>query len=295
MLAFLLTPFAYLPLWLLHAIGTGLGWLIYWASPRYRQTLNENIRQSGLCQDNADYTRLIRASVIQHGRGGMELPYIWCRSFPHLISKVRHTSGTEYIRQAFEKNSPIIFVMPHLGSIDLCGVYLSTCLPLAFTVMYRPSKIKGLEKMIQRGRNRQTVMAAPANISGVRMLIKALKNKEAIIILPDQAPSAGEGVWAPFFGRPAYTMTLLARLAQNSAATILMCYAERLPHGRGFHVHILPMKHAFMDNKIDNAAQINRHIEKLIAQAPAQYLWSYNRYKRPHSAPPIPKKTPEKI
>jgi KDO2-lipid IV(A) lauroyltransferase len=117
--------------------------------------------------------------------------------------------------------------------------------------------------------------------------MKALKNKEAIIILPDQAPSGGEGVWAPFFGKPAYTMTLLPRLAQSSHATILMCFAERLPKGQGFHIHIKPMAHSFGEDKVANARLLNQEIEQMIRQAPAQYLWSYNRYKHPSGAPPI--------
>lgn len=288
MLAFFLRPFAYLPLWFLHAMGASIGWLIYWVSPRYRKTLAENIRQSGLCHDAADYTRLIRASIAQHGIGGLELPYAWCRSFPHLAKMVRKTHGAEYIAQALADKSPIIFVLPHLGSFDICGIYLSTCLPFPTTAMYRPPKISGLEPLMKAGRNRYTGNSAPANIAGIRILMKALKNKEAIIILPDQAPGEGEGVWAPFFGRPAYTMTLLPRLAQAAGATLFMCFAERLPYGQGFHVHIMPMDQAFVKDKTENATMLNRNIEKLIALAPGQYLWSYKRYKRPTGAPPIP-------
>jgi KDO2-lipid IV(A) lauroyltransferase len=290
MFSFLLRPFAYLPLWLLHAIGTGFGWLIYWGSPRYRKTLDENIRQSGLCQDKSDYTRLIRVSIAQHGKGGMELPYAWCRPFPHLAKLVRQASGTEYIVQAIADKSAVIFVLPHLGSFDICGIYLSTCLPFPTTAMYRPPKISGLEPLMKAGRNRYKGNSAPTNLAGIRILMKALKNKEAIIILPDQAPGEGEGVWAPFFGRPAYTMTLLPRLAKSADATVLMCFAERLGGGQGFHIHITPMDQAFGSDKIENATILNRNIEKLITLAPGQYLWSYNRYKRPRGAPPIPGK-----
>jgi KDO2-lipid IV(A) lauroyltransferase len=288
MFSFLLRPFAYLPLWLLHAIGTGLGWLIYWGSPRYRHTLNDNIRQSGLCQNEADYTRLIRISIAQHGKAGMELPYAWCRTFPHLAKLVRQTSGMLYVEQAIADKSPVIFVLPHLGSFDICGMYLSTCLPFPTTAMYRPPKISGLEPLMKAGRNRYQGNSAPTNVAGIRVLMKALKNNEAIIILPDQAPGEGDGVWAPFFGRPAYTMTLLPRLAKSANATILMCFAERLAGGQGFHIHIMPMDQAFASNKIENATILNRNIEKLINLAPEQYLWSYNRYKRPRGAPPIP-------
>lgn len=290
MSAIILKPIAYLPLCVLHALGALLGWLAYLTSARYRKTLRDNIHQSGLFQQKRDYTRLVRASIVQHGKGVMELPYAWCRSFAHLAKKVRQTSGMSYLEDAITEKKPIIFVLPHLGSFDICGIYLSTCLPFPTTAMYRPPKIRWLEPLMQHGRNRYQGNSATADIAGIRVLMKALKNSEAIIILPDQAPSKGDGIWAPFFGRPAYTMTLLPRLAQSSGAVLLMCFAERLPSGRGFHVHIKPMDATFGEDKTDNARILNRNVEHLISLAPAQYLWAYNRYKRPRGAPPAPEK-----
>jgi KDO2-lipid IV(A) lauroyltransferase len=248
--------------------------------------IDSNLRQSGLFTQ--DYNRSLRQCIAQLGKGGVEVIYAWCRSFPHLASCVRQTTGMEHLDAAVAAKRPIIFVLPHLGSFDICGIYLSTRLPVPTTAMYRPPKIKALEPLMQQGRNRYTGHSAPANLSGVRVLMKALKNKEAIIILPDQAPSGGDGIWAPFFGKPAYTMTLLQRLALSTDATVLMCVAERLPKGRGFHVHIQPMEKPFGEDKAQNAIQLNYEVEKLIKIAPTQYLWSYNRYKRPSGAPARP-------
>ena len=91
----------------------------------------------------------------------------------------------------------------------------------------------------------------------------------------------GEGVWAPFFRHPAYTMTLVSRLLQLPGVTPILMWAERLPHGRGFHMHFSPMSPAPEGDAALRAEHLNRQIEALILQNPVQYLWGYNRYKVP--------------
>jgi KDO2-lipid IV(A) lauroyltransferase len=61
-------------------------------------------------------------------------------------------------------------------------------------------------------------------------------------LLPDQVPPDGMGVWAPFYGRPAYTMTLAARLVQQTGAALLLIWAERLPAGRGWVLRVSPAR-----------------------------------------------------
>jgi KDO2-lipid IV(A) lauroyltransferase len=124
---------------------------------------------------------------------------------------------------------------------------------------------------------------APADLSGVRALIKALKKGQAVGMLPDQAPKVGEGLWLNFFGRPAYTMTLAARLTETGA-TPLMAWGERLPGGRGYRLHLRPPLKAFEGATVDRAQQINLEIEALVRECPTQYLWGYNRYKHPGGA-----------
>jgi KDO2-lipid IV(A) lauroyltransferase len=133
------------------------------------------------------------------------------------------------------------------------------------------------------GRSRSGAAVAPANLRGVRMLYRALARGEAIGLLPDQAPGVGEGAWAPFFGRPAYTMTLVGRLQQASGAAVIMAFGERLPDGRGYRLHF----EEIADDPIDEAA-LNRAVEAQVRRRPEQYLWSYNRYKVPAGAEPPP-------
>jgi KDO2-lipid IV(A) lauroyltransferase len=137
--------------------------------------------------------------------------------------------------------------------------------------------------MIEVGRVREQSHLAPADLSGVRILLKALRRGEAVGMLPDQAPKVGEGRWLDFFGRPAYTMTLAAKLTENGAAAI-MVWVERLPRGTGYHLHLQRPATPIRGTTDERALAINREMEGLIRQCPEQYLWGYNRYKRPRGA-----------
>ena len=121
----------------------------------------------------------------------------------------------------------------------------------------------------------------------------ALKAGQAVGLLPDQVPPDGQGVWAPFFGRDAYTMTLSARLAQAGRVQILLSWGERLGWGRGYRVHVRPFDTVnggpLSTDPLEAAAQINRAMESLVRECPAQYLWSYDRYKAPRGSAPRPR------
>jgi KDO2-lipid IV(A) lauroyltransferase len=96
------------------------------------------------------------------------------------------------------------------------------------------------------------------------------------------------GVWAPFFGRPAYTMTLAARLVQQTGATPLLIWGERLRRGAGYVVRFSPLHETIPADPAaqeEAAAIVNRAMEGLIRTCPQQYLWGYHRYKSPRAAP----------
>ena len=101
-------------------------------------------------------------------------------------------------------------------------------------------------------------------------------------------PGLGDGEWVDFFGRPAYTMTLVGRLQEASGAALVFCYAERLAGGQGFRLHMEPLAEPLPTDRRESARLVNAMVEKLVRECPEQYLWGYNRYKRPAGAPPPP-------
>jgi len=157
------------------------------------------------------------------------------------------------------------------------------------TVLYRPAHKVWLRELVDTARARPGLATAPATLAGVRQMFRALRRGEAVGLLPDQVPPAGLGVWAPFFGRKAYTMTLAARLVQQTGATPLLAWGERLAHGKGYVVRLSALGDPLPpDDPVAAATIVNRAMEGLIRRAPQQYLWGYNRYKGPRQEADAP-------
>lgn len=268
--------FARLPLAWLHGVGACVGWLIYRASPAYAHRLRENLRASGVWRDEADYQRLLRASIREAGKGLLEIVKIWFAPVGAVSALVTCKSWA-VVEQAQANGRGLIFLTPHLGCFEVSAFYGAQRLPL--TVLYRPPRLRWLEPLMLAGRVRGQAKLAPATVSGVRALYKALRAGQAVGLLPDQAPGAGEGAWASFFGRPAYTMTLVTRLQQATGAAIVLAFAERLPRGAGYQLHLERVDTQGFDERA-----LNRAIESIVRRRPEQYLWSYNRYKVPAGA-----------
>jgi len=271
MLVLLFRFLSMFPLPVLHALGAALGWLVYLASPAYRRRLRDNLARAG-------YANQLRAAIAESGKAIVELPFVWCAEQARVTRHVT-MDNWELVQRQLDSGKGIVFLTPHLGCFELTAQQVS--LRVELTVMYRPPRQSALKPLVEGARARQHMHLAPANLSGVRMLVKALRAGQPVGVLPDQVPQEGEGVWAPFFGRDAYTMTLPAKLAQLGKADILLVYAERLPRGRGYAIRFVPFDGELSGSAADQAANINRAMEQLIALCPSQYFWSYNRYKRP--------------
>ena len=270
---------ARLPLRVLHALGGVLGWAIYGMSPTYRRHLRENLALAGY--RNAS---LRRAAIAAAGKMLLEAPRVWLRPRADTLALLRGTDGLEHYDAARAAGKAIVLLTPHVGCFEICAQAFAERRPI--TVLYRPSKQDWLQPMIDRGRAQPGVSLASADLTGVRLLLGALKRRETLGILPDQVPGVGEGEWAEFFGRPAYTMTLAAKLARRPDVVCLLVAGERLPRGAGFVLRIRPLPPALTGES--GPRHMNRSIEYIVRMAPEQYLWGYNRYKTPAGANPPP-------
>jgi Kdo2-lipid IVA lauroyltransferase/acyltransferase len=274
------------PLWFLHGIGAALGWITYWASPTYRRRFQENVRQAGIDPAAA------KPAIASAGRMVAELPFLWLRASGERVIPKLEWQGLELIPAAYAAGRGIVFLTPHMGSFEVTAQAIAEEFwPVhgPITVLYRPARKEILREVMDESRARPGIVTAPATLGGVRLMIRALRRGEAVGLLPDQVPPDGMGVWVPFFGKPAYTMTLAARLVQQTGAVPLLIWGERLPHGKGYVIRIGPLGETLPENdaaQAESAAIINRAMERLIRQRPGQYLWGYNRYKSPRTADP---------
>ncbi len=286
MTQFLLRLFARLPLRWWHVVGALGGRLTYRYNARYAARLADNLRHSGIVAGASEYQALLRQCAAEIGKGGAEIIPIWLRPYQQTLKLVQDCQGWEHVEAAVKQGKGVLAMTPHLGCFEIVSLYYAARLPM--TVLYRPPRQQWLEGIMRAGRGRGKVNLAKTDVKGVRALLTALKKGEAVGILPDQVASKGEGAWASFFGRQAYTPTLVARLHQSTGAVPLLMFGERLPKGQGYRIHIEPLNADLTGSKEHTAAQLNAALEALIRKYPAQYLWSYNRYKRPGGVEPPP-------
>jgi KDO2-lipid IV(A) lauroyltransferase len=271
-------PFAFrfigrLPLRWLHGCGVIVGWLIYWFSPRYAKRMSSNLALSGICTDADSYRKLLRSAIVHNGKALMELPAVWFSDDDEVGRLVLDCRGWELVESLRREDRKIIFLSPHMGCFEIAARYVAAHLPL--TVMYRPQKAGWLDALMESGRSKKQLQLAPTSLKGVRMLYRALRRGDSIGLLPDHAPGLGEGIWAEFFGKPAFTMTLPRKLQHASGAALVMTFAERLPAGKGFRLHF---EHVPADGF--DEVRLNQAIENLVRRYPQQYYWNYNRYKK---------------
>lgn len=251
------------------------GWVTYMASPTYRRRLRANLAQALGAMPRG----VLRAAVAEAGRQALELPWVLIRPRREVLAQVMDVQGQEWVDRARAAGRGVLFLTPHLGCFEITAQYLAQQAPI--TVLYRPPRKEALRPVIEGGRTKGMMRIAPADLSGVRKLVQALRKGEAVGMLPDQVPSQGEGQWAPFFDRPAWTMTLAARLSEVKNTETLCIWAQRLPRGTGYCIRIAPPESPLVGSLEERVVRINQEMERMIRACPAQYLWGYNRYKRP--------------
>jgi KDO2-lipid IV(A) lauroyltransferase len=269
--------FSHVPLRALHAVGAVLGWCVFLLSPTYRRRFLAHTAQAGYRFGQ------VRPAVAHIGRMVAELPRLWLGAPPAVA-----WDDVACIDEAYAQGQGVVLLTPHLGCFEVVAQALALRYhaqhgPL--TVLFRPARKAWIAPLVAASRQRPGLAAVPTTLAGVRHMIRALRQGQAVGLLPDQVPQEGLGLWAPFFGQPAYTMTLAARLAQQTGAQVRLVWGERLPAGRGYLLHARALQSPLPAALPEAVAHLNGELEGLIRECPQQYLWSYGRYKPPRAQP----------
>jgi Kdo2-lipid IVA lauroyltransferase/acyltransferase len=268
---------SYLPLIVLHAVGAVLGVVVFVCSGVYRCRMKENIAQAGFGGGT------LAGAVLHAGQMVAELPRLWLGRTVRVAWSDRAALDSMFADAASNKKG-IIFLTPHLGSWEVAGqaiAFACNAHGKVMTVMYKPAKQTWLNEIVQASRKRPGMETVPADVSGVRQTLRALKDGGAIGLLPDQVPPDGMGVWSNVFGKPAYTMTLAAKLAQANQCPVVMVWCQRLHWGAGYLVFTRTLNLSLQADLQAVVQQINAAVEDAIKALPQEYLWSYARYKQP--------------
>jgi len=282
-----LTLCARLPLPVLHGLGVFLGWTLFLIQGHPRKIAETNITLCYPKLSAQQQRKLVRVCMAETGKTLFETGALWLRPGEHTLNLIKHVNGRELVEQAMANGKGVILATPHLGAWEAAGLYCASTFNI--TCLYRPPRRADLEQLVNTARSRLGGHYIAATSRGVRTLYKTLKHGNAVAMLPDQEPQTGAGIFAPFFGVPAYTMVLLARLAARSGAPIIFVWCERLSWGRGYQLHFRTMPNVSKPTDIHAAVNAtNKAIEDCIRECPAQYQWSYRRFRtRPAGEDPF--------
>jgi KDO2-lipid IV(A) lauroyltransferase len=282
-----LTFCAWLPLPVLHAIGVCLGWMLFLTPGRFREIAATNIALCWPELSTQQQRRLALACLVETGKTLFETGALWLRPGEHTLRLIKHVSGRELVEQALANGKGVILATPHLGAWEAAGLYCAARFNI--TCLYRPPRKPGLEELANTARSRLGGHYIAATTQGIRTLYKTLRQGNAVAMLPDQEPQAGAGIFAPFFGIPAYSMTLLARLAARSGTPVIFVWCERLSWGRGYRLHFRATPDITNPANIGAAVKAtNKAVEDCVRECPAQYQWSYRRFRtRPTGEEPF--------
>ncbi len=222
------------------------------------------------------YNKIIRQSLQHTGKALFEIGAMWRWQESNLCNLVISTVNEEVLIKALNQDRGVILASPHIGAWELISIYVGSQHPMIN--MFRPSRMKVFDPIIRTARERFGQKMAPTNAAGVRMILKALSQKQIVGILPDQEPDRENGIFTPLYNTPACTMTLLSKLANKNQVPIVFCVMKRLK--KGYELHYLDPVEDFHNRDIVIAATaVNQAVERCIAIAPEQYLWSYKRFR----------------
>lgn len=278
---------AWLPLPLARGIGDLAGRALY----RLPNNRSSRIARVNLTRCFPEWSeqqcdQLLRQRLRSLCSTGMEMANVWGGNGDKVLSKVLTVEGLELVEQAQAAGKGTIILAPHLGNWEVVGLYLTRCSDEVKS-MYAPPKSETMGRFILEARQRTGAALVPASRSGVIQLLKTLRAGKMVGILPDQVPADESGIFAPFFGHPALSMTLMTNLARKTGASIINAYA--LPEKEGFKlVFSAPDPEIYSADVEASVAAMNRTVEACASAHLRYYQWEYKRFKRqPADAPPF--------
>lgn len=270
---------ALLPLTAARALGRLLGALGYLLAGRMRQTTETNISLCFAQLDHAARDALVKASLANTFQAICETGAVWLWPAARTLSLIKKVEGLDLLQSAKAAGNGVLVLAPHLGNWEIFGLYLNVCGCGQSSQLYQAPESAVLDKLIYQARSRAGARMVNTDNKGVAELLKALRAGEIVGILPDQVPPANGGEFATFFGTPALTMTLFNRLQQKTGAQVVIGYARR--EADGFSIIFRQPDSDIYANDLPQAlAALNRSIESVVQEVPAQYQWEYKRFKR---------------
>ncbi|MCG5500715.1 lysophospholipid acyltransferase family protein [Ectothiorhodospira lacustris] len=278
---------ARMPLRANHALGALLGWLAWVLRTEPRRISLLNLATCFPERDARWHQKIARQSLMETGKALTEAPWLWHAGSARVQALLAGVEGEEHLQSALTQGRGAFLVSPHLGSWEFAGLHAAGFGTM--TSLFRPPRLAALNRPLREARAATGARLVPTTLAGIKEIQRAVSHGGLIGMLPDQTPKGARGIFAPFFGHPALTMTLLNRLAGPRQVPIVFAFAQRLPAGKGYRYRCIPVPETVYAKDPQVAAcAVNEAVETLIRLCPEQYVWSYKRFAaRPPGAPRV--------
>lgn len=274
--------FAQLPWFIQRRLGAGIGRLAY----RFAVMRVDDTRINlALCfpeKSESEREDMVKDVFRNAGIGIFETLNAWFLSVDYYRNKSEFI-GAEHYHAAEALGRGVLLIGAHYSTLDLNGTLAAQHIHV--DCVYRPQKNPVLNYVMLKGRTgSQGRMISHLDM---RALLRGFKENRHIWYAIDQDYGRQHAVFAPFFGIPAATLNTPSRFARINQAPVLFIGVQRLGDKQRYRVTFTPIMENFpSDDDLADATRINAELEKLIRQAPTQYMWFHRRFKtRPEGEP----------
>jgi KDO2-lipid IV(A) lauroyltransferase len=269
-----------IPRLLLRAVGAVVGTLGYMLDARHRRIALDNVRLAyGDALTPTEIRRLVRSCWRHFGRMTFESLALTRLTGP-AAQRMTEIKGLEHVARARQAGKGYLIFSGHYGHWELGAVVQGFCgYPLG--VIARPLDNPALERMLAnlRGVSGNRVIHKR---NAVREAVRTLRKGGGVAIVIDQ-DALDNGVFVPFFGRPAATTPTLAALALRMNCPVIPCRCEPLSGGRYRVVVDPPVAVELCGNRADDIVRLTAActaiIEGWVRDRPNLWLWMHRRWK----------------
>ncbi|MGH8122036.1 MAG: LpxL/LpxP family Kdo(2)-lipid IV(A) lauroyl/palmitoleoyl acyltransferase [Rudaea sp.] len=271
---------AHLPYRVLFWLGRGLGLLTALLPGERRHVARRNLE---ICLPQLTpraRAALLRASLADLGLMLVEFALAWMGSDRALARVPCTIEGLEHFDACREKGKGVLLVGAHFSHLELCARLVSQRIRIAG--MYRVMDDPVFERCILRARlHYAEAMFAKDEL---RASVRYLRHGGTLWYAPDQDMRGKDSVFVPFFGVSAATITATHHLARLSGAAVIPFFHRRRHDGRGYVLRLeAPLADFPGSDVVADTARVNLQIQRMVDEAPGQYLWVHKRFK---SRPP---------
>ena len=275
---FLLKFIAILPLSFLQRIALGVAYLLFHTNSSIKRITAINLRLAYPELNEQALQKRLRLSIQSQCMTYIEFVKCWGMSPQYNSNLLKNIHGAELLEKALTNQKGVIVVVPHFGCWELLNAWLNIYThPM---IMYKPDKIKGVNRYILNARQKFNATLVPTDETGIRQIFKHLKQGGLTVVLPDHLPKASGGIYSHFFQQNTLSATLVSKMAAKTQCNVIGLSCIRNPELSSFDVYCTELPQTILSKDLQQSVDsLNLAMQEMIQLAPEQYIWSYKRFR----------------